>query len=217
MLSRLCRNRQASVAIEFAVCLPVMVTMYIGSYIVADEVACNRRVTIATRTLTDLVSRSLSPSAVAANPAGTDATALMSAATLTLVPYSNVNATENVALLRVCDASHAYVIWSQAVNYSASGTATATTPALTAATLTSSSVISVPANMITTPMVPTSPDSSNVCSNFATGTANTVQVGTAGAYLFVSEVDFAYQPLIGFGFPTTIALGNMLFMSPRLS
>ena len=202
--------------VEFAICLPVLAVMYIGSYIVADEVSCSRKVSIATRTLTDLVSRSLSPSATTSNPAGTDATALMTAAALTLAPYSAVNATENASLLRVCDSTHAFVIWSQAIAHDAAGRSTVATPALTAASLSASSVVAVPANMITTPMVPASPDASNVCQNFATGTASKVQVGTAGGYLFVAEVDLAYQPMTGFGFPATIALGNVLYMSPRL-
>ena len=217
VLTRLLRSTQASVAIEFAICLPVLVVMYIGSYIVVDEVSCSRRVAVATRTLTDLVSRSISPTAVVANPAGTDATALMSAAAITLTPYSNVNATENVALLRVCDATHAYVVWSQAVAYSASGTSISATPALTAGSLSSTSVVTVPTNMITSPMVPVSPDSSNICTNYSTGTSTKVQVGTAGGYLFLAQFDYAYVPLVGFGFPTSIAMGNILYMSPRLN
>lgn len=216
MLKRLWQDRRGSVLAEFAICLPVLATLYIGSYMVVDEVGCSRKVSIATRTLTDLVSRSLSPSAITTNPAGTDATALMTAAALTLTPYSPVNATENVGLLRVCDSTHAYVIWSQAITYDASGQPTSATPLLTAGTLSSSSVVSVPNAMITTPMVPTSPDGSNVCQNYATGTTNKVQVGTAGGYLFVAQFDFAYQPLTGFGFPASVPLGNVLYMSPRL-
>jgi hypothetical protein len=217
MLTRLLRDSRASVLIEFAICLPVLVTMYIGSYIVVDEVACSRKVAIATRTLTDLLARSISPSATTSNPAGTDATSLMTAAAITLTPYSNVNATENVALLRVCDASHAYVIWSQAVTYTASGTSASATPALTAGSLSANSVVTVPTSMITSPLVPSSPDGSDVCSNFGTTTSTMTQVGTAGGYLFLSEVDYAYQPLTGFGFPTSVPLGTILYMSPRLT
>ncbi len=219
MLRHLLRDTGASTILEFAICLPVLTLLYIGSYIVVDEVACSQKAAIATRTLTDLLSRSLSPSAIVSNPSGTDATALMTAAAITLTPYSPVNATENVALLRVCDSSHAYVIWSQAITYKANGTSQAATPALTAGSLTSNSVVSLPANMLTSssPLTPTSPDGSNICQNFGTGTSTKIQAGTAGGFLFLAQVDFAYVPMTGFGFPTSIKLGNILYMSPRLS
>ena len=217
MLRRLLRDTRASAMLEFAIVLPVLAVLYIGSYVAVDEVACNRKVSVATRTLADLISRSLSPTAIASNPAGTDATAILTAAGITLTPYSTINVTENVALVRVCDATHAYVIWTQAINYNASNQATATTPVLTASSLSSASVITLPANLTTTPSVPTSPDGSDVCQNYSTGTANKVQVGTAGAFLFLAEVDFTYQPLQGFGFPATVPLGNIIYMNPRLT
>ena len=207
---------------EFVICLPVLILLYVVSYAVADVVSCSRKVTIATRTLNDLVSRSLSPTAIASNPSGTDATSLMSAAALTLTPYSSDKATENVALVRVCDSSHAYVIWTQAVTFT-SGATNAATPILTAGALSSKSVISLPSGMVTTPMVPTSPDGSNVCNNFATGTSTTTQVGTAGTFIFLAEVDYTYVPfdsgkqLNMFGFQASVPLGAILYMTPRLT
>ncbi len=90
------------------------------------------------------------------------------------------------------------------------------TPLLTAGTLSAKSVVTIPSNMVTSPMVPTSPDGSNICTNYNSGSANTVQVGTAGGYLFVSQVDYTYTPAVAYGFSTTIPLGYMLYMSPRL-
>jgi Flp pilus assembly protein TadG len=216
MLKRLLRDESASVLLEFAICLPVLIIVYLGSYTISDIAACNRKLSVAARTLTDLVSRGLSPSAVTSNPTGTDATFFMSASVVTLTPYAAGHATEQVALLRICDASHAYVVWSQAQTQTNSGTVTAATPALTAGTLSATSVVSVPSAMITSPMVPTSPDGSNICTNYNAGTAQTVQLGTAGGYLFVSEVDYTYVPVDIFDFTTTIPLGYVLYMSPRL-
>jgi Flp pilus assembly protein TadG len=216
MLKRLLRDESASVLLEFAICLPVLITVYIGSYTVSDIAACNRKLSVAARTLTDLVSRGLSPSAVTSNPTGTDASFYMSAAVVTLTPYGRGSATEQVALLRICDSSHAYVVWSQAQTQTDQGTATKATPALTAGSLSATSVVNVPSSMITSPMVPTSPDGSDICTNYSAGTAQTVQLGTAGGYLFVSEVDYTYTPLAGFGFATSIPLGYSLYMSPRL-
>lgn len=217
MLRRLLGDTRASAMLEFAICLPVLAVLYIGSYVAVDEVSCSRKVSVATRTLADLLSRSLSPTAIASNPSGTDATAILNAAVITLTPYSSYHATENVALVRICDATHAYVIWSQAVTYNSSGQSSSATPVLTASSLTSNSVIALPANMTTTPSVPTSPDGSDVCQNFSASTAQTTQVGTVGGFLFLAEVDYTYQPLPGFGFPATVPLGNILYMNPRLT
>jgi Flp pilus assembly protein TadG len=225
MLNRLAliwRDSSGAAMFEFVICLPVLCLLYIVSYAVADVVSCSRKVTVATRTLTDLVSRSLSPSAIASNPSGTDATSLLSAAALTLTPYSADKATENVALVRVCDSSHAYVIWTQAVTFSGT-TTSAATPILTAGSLSSQSVISLPTGMVTTPMIPTSPDGSDVCNNYSTSTSTTTQVGTSGSFIFLAEVDYTYAPLdsgtqlTAFGFPATVPLGTILYMTPRLT
>jgi hypothetical protein len=71
--------------------------------------------------------------------------------------------------------------------------------------------------MVTTPSVPTSPDGSDVCQNYGATTAQKTQVGTAGGFLFVAEVDYTYQPLPGFGFPATVPLSTILYMNPRLT
>jgi Flp pilus assembly protein TadG len=216
MLRRLLGDTRASAMLEFAIVLPVLAVLYIGSYLAIDEVSCSRKVSIATRTLVDLMSRSYSPSVIASSPSSTDATAILTAAGITLTPYSTSHAVENVALVRICDATHAYVIWTQAITYDSSGNAKSTTPVLTAGSLSSSSVIALPANMTTTPSVPTSPDGSDVCQNYSATTAQKTQVGTAGGYLYLAEVDYTYQPLPGFGFPATVPLSTILYMNPRL-
>ena len=217
MLRRLLRDTAGSIAVEFAATFPFLVLVYIGGYVAVDEVACNRKVSVATRTLADLLSRGYSPSTITANPSGTDVSSILTAAAITLTPYNVANATENVALVRVCDASHAYVIWTQAMTYTSAGAAVAGTPVLTANSLSSKSVITLPTNLATAEMIPTSPDGSNICSNFSPSTDQTTQVGTAGAFLFLAEFDYSYNPMQGFGFPTTAPLGNMIFMAPRLT
>ena len=103
------------------------------------------------------------------------------------------------------------------MTYTSAGAAVAGTPVLTANSLSSKSVITLPTNLATAEMIPTSPDGSNICSNFSPSTDQTTQVGTAGAFLFHAEFDYSYNPMQGFGFPTTAPLGNMIFMAPRLT
>ena len=217
MLIRLLRDTHASVIVEFTICLPVLFSFYVCGYLVSDQIACSRKVSVAARTLTDLLTRGLSPSAIYSNPAATDATSYMSASVITLTPYSIGHASEQVALLRVCDAQNAYVVWSQGQTQTSTGTVTAATPALVAGQMSANSVVPIPANMITAPMIPVSPDGSNVCTNYNTGTAQTTQLGTSGGFLFVSQLTYSYQPAFNYGFPTIIPMSEAIYMSPRLN
>jgi Flp pilus assembly protein TadG len=234
MLTRLIRDTRATAMLEFAICLPVLMTLYFASYMVADVISCDRKVSIAARTLTDLLARGLSPSAITSNPAGTDATPYMSAAIITLTPYGIGHATEQVALLRICSPTQAYVVWSQAQTQDGSGNVTAATPVLTApsagATPTAANIVNLPTNMVTStsysttnvttnaaPWVPNAP--TGICTNYTaptgTPTTATAQVGTAGGYLFVSEVDYTYAPAIDTA--ATVPLSYHSYMSPRLN
>lgn len=203
MLIRLTRARDGTAAVEFAIVLSVMLAMFLGAYVVSDMIACYRKVTATTRALTDLVSRSVSPSV----GVGTSTiTTYINSADLVMSPFSTANATLQISQLRVCDATHAYVQWSQAQTGS-----TSVTSSLTAGT-----VVSIPANLVTSPMVPSSPDGSNVCSNTTSGT-NKTQVGTAGGYLFFGQVAYTYTAAIRLGQPITTTMADQIYMSPRLN
>lgn len=223
VLNNFARDTRGSVLVEFAVTLPVLLVMFVGCYALSDMIHCSRKVTIATRALTDMVSRDMSPSIVYNAPSSATATSYLSASAVVMAPFSIANATEQISLLRVCDSTHAYVVWTQAQTQSASGsTVTPTTSTQTAGTLpanatqSANNVVSIPANMVTSQMVPTSPDGSDVCNNLAPGTSNTTQVGTAGGWLFRGQVNYAYTPVLQFGPITTSALSDNIYMSPRL-
>lgn len=211
MLRRLLRDRSGSAMLEFAYVMPVMVLLYIGGYEVSDLIACNRKVGIAARSLTDLASRSLSPTSIVSAPSDTSGSAYMNAAAITLTPYPQTNASEELALLRVCDSSHAYVIWAQ----TNTGTNAPVISAFTAGTLTSASVISIPSTMVTSPMIPTSPDGTNVCSNFNPSTTTNYQVGTVGGFLFYGQVSYAYRSLPNYVIQQPIPMYYSFYMSPR--
>jgi Flp pilus assembly protein TadG len=223
LLKRLAASIRGVVLVEFAVALPVLLVLYLGGYAVSDMVSCNRKVGTATRALTDLVSRTMSPTLVYNAPQSADATSDLSASAVVLAPYTLSNATEQISLLRICDATHAYVVWTQAQTQNSDGsTVIAATSNQTAGTLpanvtqSANSVVSIPPNMITTPTIPVSPDGSNVCNNLDPSTTKKTQVGTAGGWLFMGQVKYNYIPSVSF-----LALGNKtmtdtLYMTPRL-
>ncbi|MEO5586231.1 MAG: TadE/TadG family type IV pilus assembly protein [Novosphingobium sp.] len=223
MLRRFARNTRGAVLVEFAFALPVLLVLYLGGISVSDMIACSRKTAIATRSLVDLVSRTMSPAIIYNNPSSANARTQLSASAVVLSPYKLNNATQQVSLVRVCDATHAYVVWTQAQTQSADGsTVTATTSSHTAGTLPTSeaqaanTIITIPSNMVTTTMIPTSPDASNVCGNLAPGTSTKTQVGTAGGWLFVGTVTYSYTPGVSFFSLTPTPLTNTIYMVPRL-
>lgn len=223
MLRGLARSTRGSVLAEFAITLPVLLFLYICGSGLTDVIGCNRKVATATRTLVDLVSRRMSPAIVYNAPQSASASAYLGASAVILAPYPLDKATQQISLLRICDASHAYVVWTQAQTQNVDGsTTTATASSQTAGTLpatqtqSASSVVSIPNNMVTSPMVPTSPDGSNVCGNLAPGTSNKVQVGTAGGWLFSGTVKYSYTPALAIFALAPIQLSDTIYMSPRL-
>lgn len=222
MLRSLTRNTSASVMVEFAFCLPVLLTMYLGGYAVSEMISCNRKLAMANRSLVDMTSRNLSPTTIQAAPTTVSATGYMSAASVVMTPFNVGYATEQVSLLRVCDATHAWVVWTQAQTQTATqlsaGTATATASTYTAGQLNATSVVTIPSNMVTSPMIATNGDgTTGTCSNFATTTTAKTQVGQSGGYLFMALMNYKYVPIYSYGTSVSTPMSNLLYMSPRLN
>lgn len=204
MLKQLRRESGGIAMVEFAIVLPVLVLLFVGSFLISDMISCYRKVTSTTRAMADLVSRSVSPTAGLSTAT---ITTYMSSAQLVMTPYSTAQTSVQISSLRICDATHAYVVWSQAQTGS-----TSQTPSLTAGT-----VVAIPTNLVTSPMVPTSPDGSDVCNNTAPSTSTTTQVGTAGGYLYYAQVSYAYTAPIRYGNLASTNMSDQIFMSPRLN
>jgi len=203
MLKALARDRSGAAMIEFAMVLPVLLGLFLGTFVISDTLHCYRKVTASARTLADLVSRNVPPSST---PSASTLTTYMNSAQLTLTPFAAANSTMEIDGLRVCDATHAYVLWA-----AAQAGSTASTPTLTVGT-----VITIPTGMITTPMIPTSPDGSNVCNNTTAGPNKTVR-GTAGGYLLLGRAVYSYQPVYSFGSMARYAVADQVYMIPRLN
>jgi Flp pilus assembly protein TadG len=57
-IAALVRNERGSAAVEFAVILPIMLTLFFGTIEFSSGIAVDRKVTLVARTLSDLVSQS---------------------------------------------------------------------------------------------------------------------------------------------------------------
>jgi len=223
MLKRLAQDASGVAIVEFAFTLPVLLLLYMGGCCLSDMIACNRKVTVATRSLVDLVSRTMSPTVLYNDPNSANAKSYLSASAVVLSPYKLDAATEQISLLRVCDASHAYVVWAQAQTQNADGSVVANaTPDQVEGTLptneaqSANTVVSIPTDMITSTMIPTSPDGSNVCGNLAPGNSNKTQVGTAGGWLYRGKITYNFTPVISFIPLQNTALTKTIYMVPRL-
>jgi Flp pilus assembly protein TadG len=223
MLKRLAQDASGVAIVEFAFTLPVLLLLYMGGCCLSDMIACNRKVTVATRSLVDLVSRTMSPTVLYNDPNSANAKSYLSASAVVLSPYKLNAATEQISLLRVCDASHAYVVWTQAQTQNADGSVVANaTPDQVEGTLptneaqSANTVVSIPTNMITSTMIPTSPDGSNVCGNLAPGNSTKTQVGTAGGWLYRGKITYNFTPVISFIPLQNTTLAKTIYMVPRL-
>src|SRR5947207_12903626 len=79
-LVRLARERRGVAAVEFAMLLPLMVTLYLGSVEISQGVGINRKVTLTSRTVADLASQ-------VATINNADMTNFLNAAWAVIAPY----------------------------------------------------------------------------------------------------------------------------------
>jgi Flp pilus assembly protein TadG len=121
-------DRRGTALTEFAIAFPVLLLLYVGTYTLSDALACNRKVTVTARALTDLATRypALAPS---------DVSTILGASAQVMAPYPSNNAVIGLSEVKVADATHATVIWSQALN---------------GAGLTAGTSVTIPTNMAAT-------------------------------------------------------------------
>ncbi|WP_408591119.1 TadE/TadG family type IV pilus assembly protein [Novosphingobium sp.] len=109
LLARLLVDRSGTAMIELAFCAMLLVTMYAGTYVLNDAVACNRKVARTARAITDMTTRY--PAVTA-----TDLTEILTSGAYVLAPFATASSASRVSEIQVIDASHAKVIWSKASN-----------------------------------------------------------------------------------------------------
>ncbi|MFS0770933.1 TadE/TadG family type IV pilus assembly protein [Sphingomonas sp. 1P08PE] len=103
------RDRRGLALVEFALVLPVMLTLFLGGFQLTQASACQRRVTIVARAIADIVSRNdvLTVTKVAT---------ILSASSDIMAPYDVSVARSRVSLVKVDGNLNVTVMWSEARN-----------------------------------------------------------------------------------------------------
>jgi Flp pilus assembly protein TadG len=120
LLRRFRRDRDGVSAVEFAIVLPFMLTIYIGGVELGDGLAVQFKSTLAARTVTDLASQYVSID-------GANMQQILGAGSAVVTPYSAVNMVVTLTELTVNSSGQGVVQWSCSLN----GTARTTNAKLT--------------------------------------------------------------------------------------
>jgi Flp pilus assembly protein TadG len=108
-LTRFCRERSGLAALEFSLLLPVMLTLYLGSYEVTTGVAIQRKVDLTAHALADLASQFTTID-------DSDMSNILNAASDIIAPYPAANLQVVVSELSINAQGQASVVWSDTLN-----------------------------------------------------------------------------------------------------
>lgn len=109
MIRSLRNDARGMAMVEFAMVLPILITLFLGGYQLTQASACQRRVTIVARSIADLVSRY---DTISAAEVGT----ILDASTQIMAPYDVAAAQSRVSLIKVDAARNVTVVWSVTKN-----------------------------------------------------------------------------------------------------
>ena len=110
--TRLARDRSAVSAVEFALILPLMLTLYLGGIQISEALSINRKVGHVTSTLADLVTQSKSLT-------DSEMSNILDASSSVMAPYSASPLTITVSEIHIDSNGTATVVWSDARNTNA--------------------------------------------------------------------------------------------------
>jgi Flp pilus assembly protein TadG len=119
-LARLVRDQRGLAAIEFAMLLPLMLTLYLGGVELSQAISVDRKVTLTSRAVADLVAQSTSVN-------NAEMTNILNAATAVAAPFATSNLRVTVSSINVDSAGTAKISWSDTYN----GTARAVNSSVT--------------------------------------------------------------------------------------
>jgi Flp pilus assembly protein TadG len=106
---RFLSDKRGISAVEFAMLLPLMVTLYLGGVEVSQAVAIDRKVTLIARTLADLVAQSTTVTNSAMS-------SILAATSAIVVPYSDAKLKITVSSVVIDSQGIAKVAWSDTKN-----------------------------------------------------------------------------------------------------
>lgn len=108
-LGRLVSDQRGVSAVEFAMLLPLMLTLYLGTVELSQGIGADRKLTLTARTVADLVSQVTS-----VNNAGM--TNSLNAAAAVMAPYPSTNLKVTVSSVRIDKDGKATIDWSDTLN-----------------------------------------------------------------------------------------------------
>jgi len=108
-ISRFAGDERGVSAVEFAMLLPLMLTLYLGSVEVSQGIAADRKVTLTTRTVADLVAQTTTIN-------NAEMTNSLNAATAVMAPYPSNKLKLTVTSVKIDADGKATVDWSDTLN-----------------------------------------------------------------------------------------------------
>jgi Flp pilus assembly protein TadG len=108
-LLQFCADRRGASAVEFALLLPLMLTLYLGGAEVSDAVSVDRKVTLTARSVADLVARTT-------NVTDAQMQDILNAASAVTAPYPASKMKVTVSSVYIDNNGVAKVDWSDARN-----------------------------------------------------------------------------------------------------
>jgi Flp pilus assembly protein TadG len=114
------QDRRGVSAVEFAMLLPLMVTLYLGAVEISQGVSIDRKVTLTTRTVADLASQVSSIN-------NADMTNILNATAAVVAPYDTSRLRVVVSAVTIDNNGAARVAWSDTLNGTAHGVGTSVT------------------------------------------------------------------------------------------
>lgn len=108
-LSEFARDKRGVSAVEFAMLLPLMLTLYLGGVEVSQGISIDRKVTLTARTVADLVAQVSSIDTTGINAA-------LGAASAVMAPYPDDKAKITVSVVDIDANGNAKVKWSNSKN-----------------------------------------------------------------------------------------------------
>jgi Flp pilus assembly protein TadG len=104
-LARLCCDQHGVSAVEFAMLLPLMLTLYLGAVEISQAVGIDRKVTLTSRTLADLASQ-------VSSIASPDMSNILNASSAVIAPYDASKLKVTVSEVTIDANGNATIAWS---------------------------------------------------------------------------------------------------------
>lgn len=108
-LSQFCSERRAIAAVEFAMLLPVLVSLYLGCVELSRGIAADRKVTLVAHTVADLATQFT-------DIADSDMSNILNASAAIMAPYASSSLQAVVSELAIDNKGNATVVWSDTLN-----------------------------------------------------------------------------------------------------